>query len=101
MGRCRRRALIELQTNTQPSSPLLSSITLGPGGMDAVVALGGGDMRRTLNILQASAMAAPVVDAAAAYATTGNPTPADIEDAGKALLNFEGEDAMQGEGERG
>ena len=27
-------------------------VKLGPGGMDALVALGAGDMRRTLNILQ-------------------------------------------------
>jgi hypothetical protein len=27
-------------------------VKLGPGGMDALVTLGGGDMRRTLNILQ-------------------------------------------------
>lgn len=69
---------------------------MGDGGMDAIVALGGGDMRRTLNILQSAAMASPVVDATAAYATTGNPTPADIEAAGRALLNYEVEDAMKG-----
>ena len=28
-------------------------VKLGPGGMDALVTLGAGDMRRTLNILQA------------------------------------------------
>lgn len=30
----------------------LCSVQLGTGGMDALVRLGGGDMRRTLNILQ-------------------------------------------------
>ena len=42
--------------NTAPSpSPLptrIYSVNMGPGGMDALVALGGGDMRRSLNILQ-------------------------------------------------
>ena len=38
-----------------PPSPLparICSVNMGPGGMDALVALGGGDMRRSLNILQ-------------------------------------------------
>jgi DNA polymerase III delta prime subunit len=30
-------------------------VKMGPGGMDALVALGGGDMRRSLNILQVRA----------------------------------------------
>ena len=33
------------------------SVHLGSGGLDALVTLGGGDMRRTLNILQVSQFA--------------------------------------------
>eukprot|EP00983_Pelagomonas_calceolata_P105226 1159110-Pelagomonas_calceolata.AAC.2 len=32
----------------------LLRVKMGPGGMEALVALGGGDMRRSLNILQTS-----------------------------------------------
>jgi len=32
---------------------LLCRVKLGKGGMDALITLGAGDMRRTLNILQA------------------------------------------------
>jgi replication factor C subunit 3/5 len=52
-----------------------------PDGVDAVVRLGGGDMRKTLNILQSTVMAtgAGAVDEAAVYSCTGSPLPADIE----------------------
>jgi replication factor C subunit 3/5 len=58
-------------------------------GLSAVQLLSGGDMRRALNILQATAMAAPNgrVDDEAVYACTGQPRPADIEAAAHALLN--------------
>jgi len=80
-------------------------------------------MRRTLNILQSVALAsggggestagaaaaaaataaatpstsAPAheIDAAAVYACTGDPTPEDIEQAARALMNLEFADAMQ------
>jgi hypothetical protein len=35
-------------------------VKLGPGGMDALITLGGGDMRRTLNILQVGTAAAHI-----------------------------------------
>lgn len=98
-------------------------VTLTPAGMDAVVTLGGGDMRRTLNILQATAMAVigggsgggngggggggsadqpsttaaaagPTVDGPAVYATTGTPPPADIEAFARLLLNAAFADAL-------
>ena len=63
-------------------------VPLGAGGLDAVVALAGGDMRKALNILQASALAASAaVDEASVYACTGNPTPADVQTAAASLLN--------------
>ncbi|EEH56045.1 uncharacterized protein MICPUCDRAFT_18318 [Micromonas pusilla CCMP1545] len=68
-------------------------------GLAAVQTLGAGDMRRTLNILQARSYshwspydpvgedpAAPL-DADAVYATTGQPRPADVEAIAGVLLN--------------
>ena len=63
------------------------SVTLGDGGLDAVVALAAGDLRKALNILQAASLASPTVDAASVYSCTGNPTPADVETAASSLLN--------------
>ena len=65
------------------------AVAVGEDGLGAVQLLSGGDMRRALNILQATAMAAPggVVDADAVYACTGQPRPADIEAAAGWLLN--------------
>jgi replication factor C subunit 3/5 len=62
-------------------------VRLGPGGLDALVALGAGDMRRTLNILQSSHMAFDELDARAVYATTGAPMPEDIRRVLHWLLN--------------
>eukprot|EP00241_Pyramimonas_parkeae_P004904 CAMPEP_0114254158 /NCGR_PEP_ID=MMETSP0058-20121206/16819_1 /TAXON_ID=36894 /ORGANISM="Pyramimonas parkeae, CCMP726" /LENGTH=353 /DNA_ID=CAMNT_0001368337 /DNA_START=260 /DNA_END=1321 /DNA_ORIENTATION=+ len=59
-------------------------------GMQAVVKLGGGDMRKTLNILQSTSMSVGstgVIDQAAVYTCTGSPMPADIEQLMKWLLN--------------
>lgn len=62
-------------------------VKLGAGGMDALIRLGCGDMRRTLNILQSCHMASDLVDEAAVYLTTGNPLPSDIESVVDWLLN--------------
>jgi replication factor C subunit 3/5 len=62
-------------------------VRLGPGGMDALVTLGAGDMRRSLNILQSASMAFPEVDADAVYLTTGAPLPRDVEAVVGWLLN--------------
>ena len=64
-------------------------VAVGDDGLGAVQLLSGGDMRRALNILQATAMAVPggIVDADAVYACTGQPRPADIEAAAGWLLN--------------
>lgn len=57
-------------------------------GVEAVLKLGGGDMRRTLNILQSTAMSAKgTIDAEAVYACTGQPRPQDIEQVAHWLLN--------------
>ncbi|CAL8468720.1 g8260 [Coccomyxa elongata] len=62
-------------------------VNMGEGGLDAVVTLGAGDMRRTLNILQAAHMSADRVDEDTVYQCTGNPLPKDIEAIVQALFN--------------
>lgn len=60
-------------------------------GVDAVRDLGAGDMRRTLNILQSSFLAAGdrgAIDADDVYAVTGQPRPADVEAIAGMLLNL-------------
>lgn len=64
-------------------------VKLGPGGLDALVTLGSGDMRRSLNILQSCHMAFDQVNEEAVYMTTGNPMPRDIEQLVNWLLNDE------------
>lgn len=48
-------------------------------GFKAILRLGQGDMRRILNILQATSMAHDVVNEVNVYLCTGNPLPKDIE----------------------
>ena len=62
-------------------------------GVAAVLQLGGGDMRKVLNILQASASGSDVVDEDVVYAVTGNPKPKEIDAALKALLTRSFNDA--------
>lgn len=61
----------------------LEGVKLKPSGMDALLKLGKGDMRRILNILQSThmastAMGSGVIDVDAVYANTGSPCPGDI-----------------------
>lgn len=62
-------------------------VSMGPGGLEALIQLGGGDMRRSLNILQSCHMAFPSVDEDAVYTCTGNPQPQDIEQVVTWLFN--------------
>jgi replication factor C subunit 3/5 len=55
------------------------NVTFGDGGLDAVLRLGRGDMRRALHIMQSAHTAADVVDEAVVYECTGNPRPGDIK----------------------
>eukprot|EP00955_Chlamydomonas_euryale_P012468 134264-Chlamydomonas_euryale.AAC.8 len=66
---------------------------MGAGGMEALVTLGCGDMRRSLNILQSCHLAFDSVDADAVYLCTGNPMPKDIEEVVKLLFNASFNDA--------
>lgn len=56
-------------------------------GARALIHLSEGDMRRTLNLLQAVTMSAPAVTEEAVYACAGKPLPSDIEAAANWLLN--------------
>jgi replication factor C subunit 3/5 len=56
-------------------------------GIDAILRLSGGDMRRVLNLLQATAMSSKVVDETSVYLTSGAPLPADIDTILDLLMN--------------
>lgn len=64
-------------------------------GIAAILHLGGGDMRRILNVLQATATGFPVVDADSVYACTGNPHPEDMRTALRTLLTQDFQQATQ------
>lgn len=75
--------------------PRQRSVNATDAGLEAVFLLGGGDMRRSLNILQATTLASGPdgqLDEEAVYATTGQPRPKDVEQVAQWLLNetFEG-----------
>ncbi|KAF8315385.1 P-loop containing nucleoside triphosphate hydrolase protein [Clavulina sp. PMI_390] len=55
------------------------SVEVTPDGLDALLTLSKGDMRRALNVLQACHAGYPVVDRTAVYNCTGTPHPDDIE----------------------
>ena len=57
------------------------------GGINAVLALSGGDMRRVLNLLQSTAMANDTVDETSVYLTSGSPLPQDMSTVLDLLLN--------------
>jgi len=62
-------------------------VTIDAQGIDALLRLSAGDMRKTLNILQATTAAFGTVTEEAVYLTTGSPLPADIERIVVWLLN--------------
>lgn len=59
-------------------------VNITPDGLEAIMRLAAGDMRKSLNVLQACHLAYPKVDEEAVYACTGNPLPADM----KSVLNI-------------
>lgn len=68
----------------------LEGVNITEDGIKAVLTLGGGDMRRNLNILQAAHMAFPdLVDENAVYSCTGNPLPSDIRSMVESMLNMD------------
>merc|ERR1719408_984418 len=54
-------------------------LELTEDGCQAIVQVGGGDMRRVLNVFQTTSMGHSVVDANAVYSSTGVPHPSDID----------------------
>ena len=56
-------------------------------GLDAILSLSGGDMRRVLNLLQSTSMANDTVDANTVYSTSGAPMPDDMARILDLLLN--------------
>lgn len=65
----------------------LCSVKTTPGGVQAILKLSSGDMRKCLNILQATHMAYPEVNEENVYLCTGNPLPSDIEAILSCMLN--------------
>merc|ERR1712187_225206 len=63
------------------------NIDLREDGAKAIVQVGGGDMRKVLNIFQTTSMGHSVVDAQAVYGSTGVPHPEDIDTFLRTLMN--------------
>lgn len=64
-------------------------------GLNAIIRLSEGDMRRCLNIMQATHMAYPVVDESSVYLCTGNASPEEVRGALSALLNMNFSEAFR------
>mmetsp|Transcript_6433 Transcript_6433/g.9476 ORF Transcript_6433/g.9476 Transcript_6433/m.9476 type:complete len:343 (+) Transcript_6433:133-1161(+) len=56
-------------------------------GIDAILRLSGGDMRRVLNLLQSTTMSASEVNESSVYLTSGSPLPSDMEIILDTLMN--------------
>jgi len=63
------------------------NVDMTSDGLNAILRLSGGDMRRVLNLLQSTAMSAKKVDETAVYLTSGAPLPADIDQILQLLMN--------------
>ncbi|KAI9173085.1 Subunit of heteropentameric Replication factor C (RF-C) [Blastocladiella emersonii ATCC 22665] len=71
------------------------SVELTDDGMQGLLRLSGGDMRRAVNVLQSAHAAFGVVDENAVYTTTAAPLPKDVERCTNWLLNEEFSAAVQ------
>ena len=58
-------------------------VNITPDGLHAIMKLAGGDMRKSLNVMQACHLAYDVINENNVYACTGNPLPSDM----KLMLN--------------
>merc|ERR1712176_1279109 len=63
------------------------NVELRDDGAEAIVQVGGGDMRKVLNIFQTTSMGHSVVDAHAVYSSTGVPHPDDIDTFLRTMMN--------------
>jgi replication factor C subunit 3/5 len=64
-------------------------------GIRAVMTLGCGDMRRTLNLLQSTCMASGHVTEVSTYQCAGKPLPSDVEDIAHSLFNDSLQDSFR------
>ncbi|MFX1318325.1 MAG: replication factor C small subunit [Promethearchaeota archaeon] len=64
-------------------------------GLDAILYVSGGDMRRAINVLQAASVIKKQVDADAVFATTGKARPEDIHQILQSALNGKFLDAQE------
>eukprot|EP00029_Vermamoeba_vermiformis_P012149 TRINITY_DN6962_c0_g1_i1.p1 TRINITY_DN6962_c0_g1~~TRINITY_DN6962_c0_g1_i1.p1 ORF type:complete len:369 (+),score=137.16 TRINITY_DN6962_c0_g1_i1:34-1107(+) len=71
-------------------------VSITEDGLKAVIRLGAGDMRRCLNILQATHMSAVEVTEEAVYNCTGSPLPRDIQLRVESMLNDDFATAFDG-----
>jgi|SaaInlStandDraft_5_1057022.scaffolds.fasta_scaffold87608_1 replication factor C subunit 3/5 len=64
-------------------------MVVSDSGIEALIHLSSGDMRRALNVMQSAKMrsSGTLVDAAVIYTCTGNPLPSELHDLATALLN--------------
>lgn len=56
-------------------------------GIEAILSLSGGDMRRVLNLLQSTAMSFQIVNETSVYLTSGSPLPIDVDTIVNSLFN--------------
>jgi replication factor C subunit 3/5 len=63
------------------------SVNITPDGVQAILQLSGGDMRRVLNLLQSTAMSSDLVDETTVYLTSGAPLPTDVDQILEWLMN--------------
>jgi replication factor C subunit 3/5 len=73
------------------------SARVRPDGTAAILRLANGDMRKVLNVLQATASGFDEISAETVYACTGNPQPADVRAILDALLTSDFAGAYKGE----
>lgn len=64
-------------------------VSATPAGVDALLRLAEGDMRRVLNVLQSTAMSFDTVDEDSVYRCCGAPLPREIDEVFLSLLNDE------------
>jgi len=71
----------------------LEGVNASEDGINALIKLAAGDMRKVLNVLQATHMAYNTVNEKNVYLCTGSPLPKDIDRIIKWMLNFEFKEA--------
>jgi len=62
-------------------------VTHTPDGVEAILDLAQGDMRRVMNLLQSTSMSYPTVDERSVYLTSGAPLPANVDVIARSLFN--------------